>query len=115
MRALDSVLILVLLLGGCSKADLPDDTPSCIKSIIRKMEREDPRNPRGSVWQYTYRGTTVYFIPADCCDQYSELLDSDCNLLCAPDGGITGTGDGRCADFFSERKDEKVIWEDGRR
>ena len=73
------------------------------------------RTPPGSVWQYTFKEQTVYFIGADCCDQFSELYDSNCNLICAPDGGITGYGDGKCASFFKIRTDEILIWQDTRR
>ena len=30
----------------------------------------------------------------ECCDQFSDLLDSEGNLIGHPDGGITGRGDG---------------------
>jgi hypothetical protein len=40
----------------------------------------------------------------------SELLDGACRVLCHPDGGITGGGDGRCADFAATRKDGELLW-----
>jgi hypothetical protein len=42
------------------------------------------------------------------------LYDENCTLLCLPDGGITGQGNGKCANFFIERTNEKLIWEDSR-
>lgn len=78
------------------------------------METAPVRNPPGSVWQYEYKGQSVYYIPAYCCDIPSQLLDSNCNQICSPDGGYTGAGDGKCADFFELRKNEKLIWQDSR-
>ncbi|MBU1101268.1 MAG: hypothetical protein KKA84_12780 [Bacteroidetes bacterium] len=54
----------------------------------------------------------VYYVPPQCCDQFSTLYDKDGNIICAPDGGITGQGDGRGSDFFAERKNKKLIWQD---
>ena len=36
-------------------------------------------------------------------------------VICHPDGGITGRGDGRCPDFFVERRNERVVWRDQRK
>jgi hypothetical protein len=73
------------------------------------------RNPPGSIWRYEYNGKTVYYIPAYCCDMQSELFDGNCNKICSPDGGFTGKGDGKCSDFFTNRKNEKLIWKDERK
>ena len=35
-------------------------------------------------------------------------------FLGAPDGGFGGGGDGRITDFFTERKNEKLIWKNSR-
>jgi hypothetical protein len=35
-------------------------------------------------------------------------------MICHADGGFSGAGDGRCSDFFSARKNEKIIWRDPR-
>jgi hypothetical protein len=45
---------------------------------------------------------------------FSSLYDAKGNVICAPDGGIIGTGDGGCPDFISQRTGEKLIWEDPR-
>jgi len=103
------------LLSSCHKdLVLPKDTPACIKEKIVSIKNEPKRDPKAVVYQYEYKGEKVYFIPSYCCDMFSELYDSNCKLICHPDGGITGKGDGKCPDFFSERKHEKVIWKDPR-
>lgn len=98
---------------SCSKrTGLPRDVPECIVQKIKQLENEAVRNPPASIWQYEYKGQTVYFEPSYCCDFYSTLYDSKCNVICHPDGGITGGGDGKCVDFFTERKNEKLVWQD---
>lgn len=104
----------VLILTGCKKVDVPKDTPSCIKKEIRNIQSHNVRNPPASVWSYEYNGQAVYYIPSYCCDAMSQLFDNDCKQICSPDGGLTGAGDGKCPDFFSNRKSEKLIWQDDR-
>jgi hypothetical protein len=57
----------------------------------------------------------VYYVPSKCCDVPSVLYDSAGAVVCSPDGGITGKGDGRCTDFFDARRDEVVVWRDPRK
>lgn len=112
MKQLATIAAIVLLLGSssCRKHDAPAQVPSCINGLITTMKG---RNPVGRVLRYDYNGQTVYFIPSDtCCDSYSYLYDSNCNLICHPDGGITGSGDEACSDFFTKRKNEMLIWKD---
>ncbi|MPR34268.1 hypothetical protein GBK04_13105 [Cytophagaceae bacterium SJW1-29] len=75
--------------------------------------KDDPIwNPPAKVFSYLYKGKVVYYIPQRCCDIPSILMDGECNIICSPDGGISGTGDGKCPDFFTSRSNEKLIWED---
>jgi hypothetical protein len=107
--------ILISVLGSCEKSGLPSDIPACILQKINEIQADEVRNPPASVWQYEYNQKTVYYIPAYCCDIQSQLLDENCNLICSPDGGLTGKGDGKCPDFFTNRKNEKLIWQDERK
>ncbi len=46
---------------------------------------------------------------------FGLLYDSECNLICAPDGGFTGNGDGRCPDgILSGIEFTKTVWQDER-
>ena len=85
---------------------------TCIQGVIDKIKSENVRNPPAKIYQYTFHGSKVYFIPQYCCDIPSTLLDENCNVVCNPDGGFTGQGDGKCIDFFKVRKNEKILWED---
>lgn len=100
------------LFSMCNKKG--NESESCIENYINAIKEEPVRDPPASVWQYTYNGQTVYYIPPYCCDMFSELLDVNCNILCHPDGGFTGDGDGGCPDFFTNRTDEKLLWQDDR-
>jgi hypothetical protein len=116
-RLIPSLLITVMLLfsmASCEEVDVPKGTPNCIKEKIKQIEKESVRNPPAKVWQYEYQGQTVYYIPPYCCDMYGELYDEQCGLICHPDGGFTGNGDGGCSDFFTARTNEKLIWQDPR-
>lgn len=108
-----ALCVLLFFTHQCEE-DVMKGTPPCVREKISEIAREDVRNPPAKVYSYRYEGRTVYFIPSRCCDIPSELYDENCNLLCAPDGGITGSGDGKCADFFSTRTDEHLLWEDTR-
>ncbi len=61
---------------------------------------------------YKYRGKLVYYVPsASCCigDQFNTLYDASGKVLCNPNGGITGLGDGKCVGFFGEAKKVGII------
>ena len=114
------ILSTILLLAGCSPTggsgtpELQSENPGWVDVLIRKFESEPVGNPPQSIWRYEYKGQIVYYVPAQCCDMFSSLYDANGNVICAPGGGITGTGDGRCADFNSQKTGEKLIWKDPR-
>lgn len=107
-------LFLILQAQTCKKDNLKN-IPPCIVEKIQQFKKEPVANPPASVWQYEYKGQTVYYIPPRCCDIPSSLYDSNCNLICSPDGGFTGKGDGKCADFAQTATKEKLIWKDDRK
>ncbi len=108
------LLITCLIISACNKNITNSSTPAGIENKIKHFSSIEKKNPPVKIWQYEYNGKTVYFITSYCCDMFSELYDENANLICNPDGGITGHGDGRCKDFFDLRKNEKLIWEDKR-
>jgi len=89
--------------------------PQCILDKITFFQSEPKANPPRAIYQYQYNGKIVYYISAPCCDIYPELVDNNCDLLCAPDGGFTGKGDGKCIDFNKIKSKEKLIWRDKRK
>ncbi len=113
------ILISCVAFFGCSSSQKQQqvvsiDTISCVDELIKKFSAEEKMNPPRSIYRYTYNNDMVYFVPAPCCDFFSDLYDSKCNLIAHPDGGFTGRGDGKITDFFQRRSNEKLIWEDER-
>jgi len=88
--------------------------PVCIQQRIAEIKKEPKWNPPAEVHEYIYNGKKVYYFSSNCCDQYNNLVDSDCQVICAPSGGITGKGDGKCNDFTTVAKHTRQIWKDDR-
>lgn len=108
-----ALAIVSLFLISCGKARM-ENIPECIQDKIDVFKSLPKGNPPQSIIEYTYKGKRVFYVPPQCCDQYSYLFDENCNLLGHPGGGFSGAGDGKLPDFFSEAKDPKVIWKDER-
>ena len=106
-------IIIIIFLAGCSQTTQTGN-PGWVDKLITKIESDPVANPPLSLWSYEYNGQAVYFLPAHCCDIWSVVYDADGNFICAPDGGFTGKGDGKCPDFFSERTSEVLLWKDSR-
>ena len=89
-KALPWMIVLSLL--SCDRMDTTTKEvfPSCFQSIIKGS------NSPLEIWSYQYNNQIVYLAMGDCCDQYDQVYTSDCSLLCAPSGGLTGKGDGKC-------------------
>jgi hypothetical protein len=88
--------------------------PQWLKARIAAVLAERKRNPITRIFRYDYGGQTVYYVSAPCCDQYSNVFDTKGKLICQPDGGITGKGDGKCPDFEKNKTNEKLVWQDPR-
>ncbi len=116
-------LAFLLLSSGCRTGetlrenDQPmaqpvDGSDEWLKNLIRQLRQEESANPPAKIYRYTYKGEVVYHLTGRCCDLPGQVYDISGNVICEPDGGITGKGDRRCTDFFETRSDETLIWED---
>lgn len=116
MRALAvSCLLSLLLAPACGgTVTSPSTLPGWVVALIAQFQSAPVGNPPQSIYRYTYKGQTVYYVPPQCCDQYSTLYDAGGQVLCAPDGGIDGRGDGKCPGFLQERTDGALVWRDSR-
>ena len=92
-----------------------DSIPVCIRKMINERKKETPPDPAEQVDEYLYNGKTVFLFTAPCCDQWNELYDDSCKIICAPTGGITGRGDGKCKDFSETAVHVKVIWKNSKK
>lgn len=110
------VLSAVLLQAGCDSSPTESDepTPMWLGSVIAQIQAQPVTNPPTEIWRYRYHGEVVYYRTARCCDIPSDLWNADGDLLCQPDGGFSGNGDGRCPDFFDTRSGGRLIFRDPR-
>jgi hypothetical protein len=77
---------------GVNMSDCPN--PEWLVDLITSDE------PPACIQRYIYHDEVVFYTPIPgCCDRMSTLYDRCGTILCAPDGGYTGKGDGRCPDF----------------
>jgi len=102
------VFLICILIGftGCEQIDLPSDVPDCVKKLIR----DNQTNPQ-KVWRYRYQKEIDYLVLPDCCDQFISLYTSQCTFICAPSGGFSGNGDGKCPGFYQDAENGELIWE----
>ncbi|MEZ5522694.1 MAG: hypothetical protein R3F08_14625 [Dokdonella sp.] len=107
-------LLVAILAGPIACSANPPARAAWIDGLIAHFEAEPVANPPHRIVQYRYHDKTVYYVPPSCCDRPSTLYDESGEVVCSPDGGFTGRGDGRCTDFAAKRSDEVLIWSDPR-
>lgn len=112
MRVSTRAFLSVALCAACARETSVSPDPTWLTALIRTLENQPVANPSAFIARYDYRDETVYYLPARCCDIPSNVYSAAGVIICHADGGLTGGGDGRCSDFFSARKNEKVIWRD---
>jgi hypothetical protein len=88
--------------------------PAWLETRIQNHLAEKKQNPPIHIYRYQYNDQVVYFETAACCDQFSTLYDRRGKVLCHPEGGFTGRGDGQCPDFTKNRTSEMLVWQDPR-
>jgi len=106
---------LILTLLAASPAALAQtNIPPFVAELIAHYQSVPHDNSPGSIWRYIYKGETFYYVPPLwCCDIPSLLYDTKGNLICRPDGGFAGFGDGKCPDFLEQRSQGELLWSDG--
>ncbi len=111
-----ALLLAVSLSAACTsqRSVANEPVPDWLTALIQELENQPAANPPAYITRYDYRGQTVYYLPARCCDIPSNVYDAAGTIICHADGGISGGGDGRCTDFVATRKNEKTIWRDPR-
>lgn len=88
--------------------------PDWVNKLIEEAKENEVANPPTSLIKCFYQDEIVYYLPARCCDIPSLVFNEAGDVVCSPDGGITGRGDGKCLDFFESKKDCVTIWQDTR-
>lgn len=88
--------------------------PQWLQGKIDELGKAPVANPPARVYKCAWQDMTVYYLPPQCCDRYSDLYDESGRIICHPDGGITGRGDGKCKGPLPERDKCTLIWKDDR-
>lgn len=100
---------------GAQPAGDKAQVPAAVARLIQDMKNQPVADPPAYLASYEYSGRVVYYVPPRCCDIFGNLYDAQGKIICHPDGGLAGHGDGQCPDFFSQRTHETVIWRDTRK
>lgn len=100
-----SLFLALLVFFACEKDECAPQLPSCV--IDRLLD--DNQLPVIRVERWDIDGRALYYFVADCCDIPNMLYDDNCEVVCSPDGGFTGQGDGNCPDFPDDFE-RTVIW-----
>lgn len=103
--------MMTVMLTQCTKEEIP--IPECIRQKIDSIKKEPKATPPIEVNSWLYNGRKVYLFSA-CCNQLVKLYDANCQYVCAPSGGLTGTGDTLCKDFYQQAQHLSLIWKDDR-
>ena len=108
------VVVLMLVIAGASwmikkQARVVRPTPTSTPTWLYNLESSGSVE---AVFQGLYLGKTAYYVRSRCCDNYNDLYNQSGDIICSPDGGITGNGDGKCSSAGKEfsRKGFKQIW-----
>jgi hypothetical protein len=94
----------VLAYSGTPKAEpLPVHASS---SPLAKLSRSLEKRSEPLV-RHVLQGHVYYFLRSPCCDIPNYLYDEQGNYVCAPNGGFTGEGDGKCPALREALKQSK--------
>jgi hypothetical protein len=104
MKKLFAFTLLAVVACDIFDRDVPMVCPTCVEVLTKKGDAPL------EIWRYRYQGQYVYIVIPDCCDQYISLYDEECQFICAPSGGFTGKGDGRCPGFYEIATEGVLVW-----
>jgi hypothetical protein len=84
--------------------------PTWLSNWVEDLEAQNVEFPPRSITRYQWQDVTVYYVVKQCCDQFSDLLGADGNLIGHPDGGIAGRGDG-VTGFSPDGQKGHEVWQ----
>ncbi|HEY2721937.1 MAG TPA: hypothetical protein VGI82_09430 [Chitinophagaceae bacterium] len=114
MKWLVTILSGIVLQSQSCKKENGVRMPLCIQDKIEAIRQQPRFNPPAAVYRFLFKDKYVFLFSSNCCDQYDYVYDRDCNIICAPSGGIAGKGDGRCTNFLQMASDKTLMWKDTR-
>lgn len=114
MKSYVFTIAILLLVATRPLTKEQEKVPPCIQQKIDEIKQQPRWNPPAEVHEYTYNGKRAFYFTSNCCDQFNMVFDEKCEYICAPSGGSTGKGDGKCADFSTKAQYVRLIWKDDR-
>ena len=84
--------------------------PSWLIKRIKTFESGPANHAPYGIWQITHNGRPAYYFRSPCCDQYNPLIDDTGVVMCNPDGGKSGKGDGRCSNPADPNTKVRLVW-----
>jgi hypothetical protein len=114
MRILGLLAVLLGMVSGCDHDGdvwkvLPSELPHCVVDIAFQRTEEPLHVIPEYILRCSNQDETTFYFSAGCCDHLNMVLDEQCNYICAPDGGFSGSGDTKCMDYF-HTVDCELIW-----
>ena len=88
----------------------PESMPQWLRQRIAQYGSLPPGEAPTGVWRVDYRGRPAYYEQSPCCDQWNPLYDAEGVVICHPDGGITGGGDGQCPRPLDPAAPRTPVW-----
>ncbi len=107
-----ALIAIILLLTTSTSAKF--EIPPCIEKMINSILEQPVTNPPTKISRFLYRGKLTYVASSSYWDQFIPLYDGVCNYICAPFGGFSGLGDGKCTDFDTTATSLGAVWVDPR-
>lgn len=106
--------IISLSIQACSTTSKPlnhdsSNHPAWVMERIT-LAKKNPSPVPITIAQYRYRNQTVYYLSPMVADGFSQLFNINHKLICAPEGGITGKGDGQCPNFFQQANNKVILF-----
>lgn len=114
MKSYIFTFVILMLVAVQAIKKEKEELPLCIQQKIEEIKQQPKWNPPAEVHEYNYSGKRVFYFSSNCCDRYNMVFDDKCEYICAPSGGVTGKGDGKCADFNTKAQYVKLVWKDDR-
>ena len=88
--------------------------PVPLPPLLHKRTQSALRLQPQQIWQLTYEGKPAFYLVEPCCDRMNTLHDAAGYARCAPTGGISGKGDGRCPAPLPPSDQMRLVWERAR-
>jgi hypothetical protein len=88
--------LLALVATALSACAAPREQPAGSDSGLAEMFERSLAARADVLIRHLIAGRVYYYAVSGCCDQLNPLYDAEGEYVCAPDGGFTGRGDGRC-------------------